>query len=212
MLFYAWEEARVWGPWNHSLWSTSAIWGRYPVFTSWVSSGLTVGSGCRLMAARWQAFLPSWVPSGLISSPFRVAATADNSAILCLIRSKHSISQFLGLGATWGPGPWPVHAGSSVLSCIFSFWNGLCSLSGSWVLRELPLSMSSFLSASSLKAPVPVSGTRCWPLSDSLTWSAGPHRACHYKRKSPSKRKNRPKGRFWRSVDLVFWLPRDRCL
>ena len=26
------------------------------VFTSWVSSGLTVGSGCSLMAARWQVF------------------------------------------------------------------------------------------------------------------------------------------------------------
>ena len=28
------------------------------VFTSWVSSGLTIGSGYRLMAARWQVFFP----------------------------------------------------------------------------------------------------------------------------------------------------------
>ena len=70
----------------------------------------------------------------------------------------------------------------------------------------------SFLSASFLKGPVPVSGTRCWPLSDSLTWSAGPHRAWHYKGKSPSKRKSWSKGGFWRPMDLAFWLPRDRCL
>ena len=32
----------------------SAIWGHNPIFTPWVSSGLTVGSGCNLMAASWQ--------------------------------------------------------------------------------------------------------------------------------------------------------------
>ena len=32
---------------------TSAIWGQYPVF---IFSGLTIGSGCSLMAARWQVF------------------------------------------------------------------------------------------------------------------------------------------------------------
>ena len=31
------------------------------VFTSWVSSGLTRGSGCSLTAAKWQVFFPSWV-------------------------------------------------------------------------------------------------------------------------------------------------------
>ena len=33
------------------------------IFTSWVFSGLTFGSGCSPVAARWQVFIPSWVPS-----------------------------------------------------------------------------------------------------------------------------------------------------
>ena len=40
------------------------------IFTSWVSSGLTVGSGCCLIAARRQVFFPSWVSLGLTNSPF----------------------------------------------------------------------------------------------------------------------------------------------
>ena len=52
--------------------------------TSWVSSGLTMGSGCSLMAARWQVFFPSWVPSGLSSSRWRVAI-AEDCDILCLL-------------------------------------------------------------------------------------------------------------------------------
>ena len=48
------------------------------VFTSWVSSGLTIGSGCTLMAARWQVFFPSWISSGLTSSLLSVAAIADD--------------------------------------------------------------------------------------------------------------------------------------
>ena len=38
------------------------------VFISWVSWGLIIGSDCSLMFARWQVFIPSWVPSGLTSS------------------------------------------------------------------------------------------------------------------------------------------------
>ena len=34
---------------------TSAVWGQHPD-TSWVSSGLTTGRGCSLMAVRWQVF------------------------------------------------------------------------------------------------------------------------------------------------------------
>ena len=34
------------------------------VFTSWVSTGLTVGSGCSLVAVRWQVFFSSWVLLG----------------------------------------------------------------------------------------------------------------------------------------------------
>ena len=40
------------------------------VFTSWVSSGLTVGGP---KAPRWQVFFPSWVSSELISLPLVVA-------------------------------------------------------------------------------------------------------------------------------------------
>ena len=53
------------------------------VFTSWVSSGFTMGSGCSLMAARWQIVFPSWVPSGLTSSPSGVAIT-DDCDVFCL--------------------------------------------------------------------------------------------------------------------------------
>ena len=38
-------------------------------FLCWVSSGLTIGSGCSLQAVGWRVFFPSWVPSGIISSP-----------------------------------------------------------------------------------------------------------------------------------------------
>ena len=55
------------------------------VFTSWVSSGLTLGSDCSTMAARWQVLFPSWVPSGLASSPWRAASTTDDCDILCLL-------------------------------------------------------------------------------------------------------------------------------
>ena len=46
MLFYVWEDARVWAQWNHSLICTSAICGQHPVLSSWVSSGCTTGGGC----------------------------------------------------------------------------------------------------------------------------------------------------------------------
>ena len=36
---------------------TLAVWGQGPEFPS--SSGLAVGSGCRLVAASWQGFFPS---------------------------------------------------------------------------------------------------------------------------------------------------------
>ena len=56
------------------------------------SSELTVWSGCSLMAARWQLFFPSWVPSGLTGS-HRGAATADDCDILVYwYGKKHSIS------------------------------------------------------------------------------------------------------------------------
>ena len=57
-------RARVWAHWNHSF-----DRGQYGLFTTWAPWRLPMGSGCSLMAARGQVFFPSWVPSGLTSSP-----------------------------------------------------------------------------------------------------------------------------------------------
>ena len=70
------------------------------VSTSWVSSGLTTGSGCSLIAARWQVFFPSWVSSGLTCSIWR-AAMADDCDILCLLAGNipfltRDVSWFIG--------------------------------------------------------------------------------------------------------------------
>ena len=51
----SWKMQESWLPEIIPLICTSAIWGQYPD-TSWVSSGLTAGSGCSPMAARWQVF------------------------------------------------------------------------------------------------------------------------------------------------------------
>ena len=84
-LFYIWEDSRVWAHWNHSFDMYLSYLGPVScVFTTWVSSGLTVGSGCSLTAARWQVFFPFWVSSGLTGS-CRRAATADECDILCLL-------------------------------------------------------------------------------------------------------------------------------
>ena len=54
-LFCVWEDARVGAHWNHSFDMHLSYLGPVSwVFTSWVSSGFTLGSGCSLMAARWQ--------------------------------------------------------------------------------------------------------------------------------------------------------------
>ena len=57
VLFYTWEDAKVWTHWNYSLW-TSALWGQYPVFShSWVSKGAPLGEGMYLqwLWAWWRA-------------------------------------------------------------------------------------------------------------------------------------------------------------
>ena len=87
MLFYAREDARVWAHWNHSLDMHLSYLGPVSCFhiLSFFFSGLNLGSGYSLVAARWQVFFPSWVSSGLISSPFTVAALPDDCDILCLL-------------------------------------------------------------------------------------------------------------------------------
>ena len=63
-----------------------AIWNRYPVFSHpEFPRGSLCGVNASLMGARWQAFFPSWVPSGLTSSPSVVAAIADDCGIICLL-------------------------------------------------------------------------------------------------------------------------------
>ena len=63
------------------------------VFMSWASSGLTMESGCSLMADGRQVFLPSWVPSGLTSSPSVMVAITDDCDILVYwYGRRHSIS------------------------------------------------------------------------------------------------------------------------
>ena len=65
------------------------------VSTSWVSSGLTIGNGCSLMAARRQVFLPSWVFWGLTSSPSVVAGIPGDCDIFVIpswCDRKYSIS------------------------------------------------------------------------------------------------------------------------
>ena len=52
-----WEDTRVWAQWNFS--SDRHLGYLQPVscvFTSLASLALTIGSGCSLMAARWQVF------------------------------------------------------------------------------------------------------------------------------------------------------------
>ena len=56
-LFYVWEDARLWAHWNHSFDMHLTYLGPISsVFISWVSTGLTTGSGYSLMATRWQVF------------------------------------------------------------------------------------------------------------------------------------------------------------
>ena len=65
MLLYVWRDLRVWPHWNHFFDMHPSYLGPLShVFTSRISLGLTIGSGCSLMATRWQVF-PFRVPSGL---------------------------------------------------------------------------------------------------------------------------------------------------
>ena len=75
-----------------------AIWGQDPVFSHPEFSEFRVGSGCSLVAVRWQAFFPFWVPSRFTSSPSAVATVDGEYDIVCLLiwqeifRSSHMCS------------------------------------------------------------------------------------------------------------------------
>ena len=100
-LFYVWEDARVWAHWNQSFGMQPSYLGPVSrVSTSWVSSGLTIGNGCSLMAARGQVFLPSWVSWGLTSSPSVVAGIPGDCDIFVIPSGydrKYSISYLFTL-------------------------------------------------------------------------------------------------------------------
>ena len=84
MLFFVWEDAGVWPHWNHSFdMYLSCLEPAFHVFTSWVSSGCTVGSGCSLMAARWQVFFLSFQSSSGLT--LKDGCDADDCDILCLL-------------------------------------------------------------------------------------------------------------------------------
>ena len=80
VLFFVWENARVWVHWNHSFDMHLSYLG--PVscsFPSWVPSGCTTGDGtvAEGLAAPW---FSSWVPSGPLSGQVmtdRLMATAS---------------------------------------------------------------------------------------------------------------------------------------
>lgn len=99
MFFYVWDEARIWAHWNHSFDRHLTYLGPVSsVFTSWVFSGLNIGSSCSLMAPRGQVFFLSWVPSRVISSPSAVTAIADDFDILCLLIQQEIVHfSFVGL-------------------------------------------------------------------------------------------------------------------
>ena len=57
-LLYVWEDAKDWAHWNHAFDLHLSYLGTVSCnFTSWAFSGLTIGCGFSLMAARWQVFL-----------------------------------------------------------------------------------------------------------------------------------------------------------
>ena len=82
-----------------------------------------MGSGCSLMAARWQVFFPSWVPSGLTSS---VATIADDCDSLVYWSGRtYFTSHLYGELVVWWvrlcpwntePGVWPMGGSKPVSS------------------------------------------------------------------------------------------------
>ena len=83
-----WEGSRVWSHRNPSFDMHLSDLG--PVFTScahipcFLSSGLTMGSDCSLMAAREYFFLPEF-PEGSPTHPSLVAVITDDHDIFCLL-------------------------------------------------------------------------------------------------------------------------------
>ena len=62
MIFYVWEDARVWACWNHSFHTHLSNLEPVSCFHILGSSGLPIGSGCSLMDTRSHRYsFPFWV-------------------------------------------------------------------------------------------------------------------------------------------------------
>ena len=82
-LFYVWEDARVWAHWNRSFDVHLIYAGPIPcVFSSWVSSGCTVGGWLKCLMIWWREALcfypefPLGSPSEQLSRDDLIAATS----------------------------------------------------------------------------------------------------------------------------------------
>lgn len=62
----------------------SALWPASCVLASWALAGLTLGSHCSLVAARWLLFFPSWAPSKLTGSSGRACGLSFMSPRISL--------------------------------------------------------------------------------------------------------------------------------
>ena len=84
--FYVWEYARVWAHWDRSFDRHLSSLGLIShVFTSRGSWGSPQGVATVWGLPDGRCSLPSWVSSGLTSSPSVVAIVADDYDILCLL-------------------------------------------------------------------------------------------------------------------------------
>ena len=85
-LFSIWVNAGVWSHWNPSFDMHLSDLGPVSHFCilCFLSSGLTMGSDCSLMATWWYSFLPEF-PEGSPTPPSKVAVITDDEDIFCLL-------------------------------------------------------------------------------------------------------------------------------
>ena len=93
VLLYILEDSRIWVHWNHCFnmhlpgASILHLISTFNILHINILSFFRAyqGEWLQFDAARWQGFFPSWVPSGLISSPAEMAAIPNDCVILCLL-------------------------------------------------------------------------------------------------------------------------------
>ena len=95
-LFYVWKDARIWAHWNHSFDMHFLYQGPvFCVFTSWVSSGLTLGSGCCLLSVSMERILS--LLSTLRAHQLTFQWWMTVISFVCWYGRKYSLSQHSGL-------------------------------------------------------------------------------------------------------------------